>query len=179
MLTITVSARELFDDKTQMFISIKEQTLYLEHSLISIRRWESTWQKPYFSKGQKTIKETYDYIRCMSVNREIDVETVMALTNTQMSEITNYINSPMTATTFSKDDTPPSRQIMTAELIYWQMINSGIPFECQKWHINQLLTLLRVCGIKNQQPKKMGKKATMNRNNQLNNARRAQLNTKG
>lgn len=179
MLTLVVAARELFNEQTQSFVQVSEQTICLEHSLISLRRWEAIWQKPYFSNTQKTDQETLDYIRCMSVNKDISLETVMCLTSDQLAQISQYISSPMTATTFAKDNTPPSRQIMTSEIIYWQMIQNQIPFECQKWHLNQLLTLLRVCGIKNQKPKKMGKRETMSRNAQLNQTRKAQLNTRG
>jgi hypothetical protein len=115
----------------------------------------------------------------MSVNKEISLETVMSLSEDQFKEIDRYINATMTATTFAKDDAPPSRQIMTAELIYWQMIANQIPFECEKWHLNRLFTLIRVCSIKNQKPKKMSKQETMNHNRQINQARRAQMNSKG
>lgn len=179
MLTLVVAAREFYDDQKETFVNVQEQTICLEHSLISLRRWEANWQKPYLSKTPKTKMETLDYIRCMSINKEISLETVMSLSDDQLKKIHQYIEAPMTATTFSKDDAPPSRQIMTAELIYWQMIANQIPFECEKWHLNRLFTLIRVCGIKNQKPKKMGKQETMNRNRQLNQARRAQMNSKG
>ena len=179
MLTLVVPAREFFDDQAQIFITIPGQTICLEHSLISLRRWESNWQKPYLSKIPKTKMELLDYIRCMSVNKEIPLETVMALSEAQLKKINNYIEAAMTATTFSKDDASPSRQIMTAEIIYWQMINNKIPFECEKWHLNRLFTLIRVCSLKNQSPKKMSKQQIVNRNKQINQERRAQMNSKG
>lgn len=179
MLTLNVVAREFFDDQTQTFINIPGQTICLEHSLISLYRWESIWQKPYLSKTPKSKMEALDYIRCMSVNREITLETVMSLTDEQIRQINTYIESPMTATTFARDNTPPGRQIITAEVIYWQMIDNQIPFSCEKWHLNRLFTLIRVCSIKNQKPKKMGRKELISRNTQLNQARRAQMNSKG
>lgn len=179
MLTLVVAAREFYDDKQEIFVNVQEQTICLEHSLISLRRWESNWQKPYLSKTPKNQMETFDYIRCMSINKEISLETVMSLSDNQLKQIHQYIESPMTATTFAKDDTPPSRQILTADMIYWQMIDNQIPFECEKWHLNRLFTLIRVCGIKRQKPKKMGKQELMSRNRQLNQARRAQMNSKG
>lgn len=179
MLTLVVAAREFYDDNKGEFINIQEQTIHLEHSLISLRRWEETWQKPYLSKTPKTKMETLDYIRCMSINKEVSIETVMSLTDDQLKKVHQYIEAPMTATTFAKDDIPPSRQIMTAEVIYWQMVANQIPFECEKWHLNRLFTLIKVCALKNQKPKKMGKQELMNRNKQINQARRAQMNSKG
>lgn len=179
MLTLVVAAREFYDEVKGEFINIPEQTLYLEHSLISLSRWESIWKKPYLSKTPKTKIEILDYIRCMSVNKSISSEVVMSLSDDQFRQINNYIEAPMTATTFQKDNTPPNRQIMTAEMIYWEMISNQIPFDCEKWHLNRLFTLIRVCGIKSQKPKKMGRQETINRNRQINQARRAQLNSKG
>lgn len=179
MVSLIVAGKEFFDDKTGTFITINDQSISLEHSLIAIRRWESKWLKPYFSKKPKNKMETFDYIRCMSINKEISLETVMSLTNAQFDEINQYIMSPMTATTFSKDNTPPDRRILTAEVILSQMIDAQIPFECQKWHINQLFTLLKVCGLKNQKSKKMSKNELANRNREENQRRRALMNSKG
>lgn len=179
MLTLNVAAREFFDDKTQTFVNVPSQTITLEHSLISLYKWEAAWEKPYLSKKPKSRIEALDYIRCMSINKEITLETIMSLTDDQIKQINTYIDAPMTATTFSKDTAAPSRQVITAEVIYWQMINAQIPITCEKWHLNRLFTLIRVCNIKSNKPKKMGKQDLINRNKQLNQARRAQMNSKG
>lgn len=179
MLTLNVAAREFFDDKTQTFVNVPSQTITLEHSLISLYKWEAAWEKPYLSKKPKSQIEALDYIRCMSINKEIALETIMSLTDDQIKQINTYIDAPMTATTFSKDTAAPSRQVITAEVIYWQMIDAQIPITCEKWHLNRLFTLIRVCNIKSNKPKKMGKQDLINRNKQLNQARRAQMNSKG
>ena len=180
MLRITIPAVELWDERKQEFIITKEQTLQLEHSLVSISKWESKWCKPFLSKQEKTFEETLDYIKCMTITQNVDPEVYNYLTNKNIEEINNYINAPMTATYFSDEKTSKtSREQVTAELIYYWMIALNIPFECQKWHLNRLLTLIKVCSIKNQPPKKRSRKEIMSRNAALNAARRKQLNTKG
>lgn len=180
MLQITIPAVELWDERKQEFVITKEQTLQLEHSLVSISKWESKWCKPFLSKQEKTFEETLDYIKCMTITQNVDPEVYNYLTNKNIEEINKYIDAPMTATYFSDEkNSKTSREQVTAELIYYWMIALNIPFECQKWHLNRLLTLIKVCNIKNQPPKKRSKKEIMSRNAALNAARRKQLNTKG
>jgi len=180
MLQITIPAVELWDERKQEFVTTKEQTLQLEHSLVSLSKWESKWCKPFLTKQEKNFEEILDYIKCMTITQNVDPEVYNYLTNKNIEEINNYINAPMTATYFSDDKTAkPNREQITAELIYYWMIALNIPFACQKWHLNRLLTLIKVCNIKNQPPKKLSKKEIMSRNAALNAARRKQLNTKG
>jgi len=180
MLRITIPAVELWDERKQEFIITKEQTLQLEHSLVSISKWESKWCKPFLTKQEKTFEETLDYIKCMTLTQNVDPEVYNYLTNENIKEINEYIGAPMTATYFSDEKTSKtSSEQVTAELIYYWMIAFNIPFECQKWHLNRLLTLIKVCSIKNQPPKKRSRKEIMSRNAALNAARRKQLNTKG
>lgn len=180
MLTITIPARELFDEKTEQFVYTKEQTLQLEHSLVSLSKWESKWKKPFFATKEKTNEETIDYIRCMTITQNVDPMIYNFLTDENLSAIHDYIEDPMTATTFSDNKNgKKNREIITAELIYYWMITSGIPFECQKWHLNKLITLIRVFEVKNTPPKKMSQRELMNRNRALNEARRKQFNSKG
>lgn len=180
MLQITIPAVELWDERKQEFVTTKEKTLQLEHSLVSLSKWESKWCKAFLTKQEKTFEETLDYIKCMTITQNVDPEVYNYLTNENIEEINKYIEAPMTATYFSDDKTAkPSREQITAELIYYWMIALNIPFECQKWHLNRLLTLIRVCNIKNQPPKKRSRKEIMSRNAALNAARRKQLNTKG
>ena len=181
MLQITIPGEELFDEEKQEFITLKEQTLQLEHSLISLSKWEAKWCKVFLSKQEKTYDETIDYIKCMTLTPNVSSDTYKRLTQANFREIEAYIAAPMTATYFSKDRTGgrSSGEQTTSELIYYWMIALNIPFECQKWHLNRLLTLIRVCNIKNQPPKKMSKKDIASRNAALNAARRKQLNTKG
>ena len=181
MLTITVPiSPEGWDETKQEFIEPKSQILQLEHSLISLSKWESKWQKPFYSKKEMTDEEALDYIKCMTLNKTVDPDVYNHLTRENIDDVMKYIGNPMTATTFRKDDTSQNtREIITSELIYYWMIASNIPFECQKWHLNRLITLIRVCSIKNSPPKKMNKREIMSRNAALNAARRKQLNSKG
>jgi hypothetical protein len=180
MLYLTVPSRELFDEATSTFSYTKEENLQLEHSLVSLSKWESKWCKPFLAKEYKTDEETRDYIRCMTINTQPSTDVYRALTNTQIKEIAAYIDAPMTATTFSKAQLAGSnREIITSELIYYWLIAQQIPFECQKWHLNRLLTLIRVCSIKNSPPKKMGRQSIQMRNKELNEQRRKQINSRG
>ena len=180
MLHIVVPESEVFKPDTNEFILVSRTELNLEHSLVSISKWESKYCKPFFKKDGKSTEELLYYIKCMTLNQKGSDDVYYALTSQNIKEITEYINSPMTATTFSDSSNGrPSREIITSEVIYYQMIALGIPFECQKWHINRLLTLIKVCNIKNGPQKKMSKAEILSRNASLNAARRAAMNSKG
>ena len=180
MLQIVIPAVELFDERKNEFVSTKEQTLQLEHSLVSLHKWESKWCKPFLSKQDKSPEELLDYVKCMTITSNVDPDIYMFLTDENLRQINSYIDAPMTATRFSDDkNAKKNREIITAELIYYWMIALQIPFECKKWHLNQLLTLIKVCSIKNEPPKKKSKKDILSRNAALNAARRKQFNTTG
>ena len=180
MLQITIPAVEQWDEEKQEFVNTKEQTLQLEHSLISLSKWESKWCKAFLTKEEKTFEETLDYIKCMTLTKNVDPNVYNYLTNKNIEEINSYIEAPMTATYFSQDKSGRiSREQVTAELIYYWMIAFNIPFECQKWHLNRLLTLIKVCNVKNTPPKKRSAKEIMSQNAALNAARRKKFNTKG
>lgn len=180
MLQITIPANELWDERNEVFINVKETTLQLEHSLVSLSKWESKWNKPFLTNNDKTTEEILDYIRCMTITQHVDPNVYAAFTSDNIKQVMDYIALPMTATTFSNiKNSAPSREIITTELIYYWMIAFNIPFECQKWHLNRLLTLIKVCNIKNQKPEKMSKSQIMSRNAALNAARRKKLNTRG
>ena len=179
MLQITVPAVEMWDESTETYINTKETTLQLEHSLVSVSKWESKWCKSFLSHTNKTYDETIDYIKCMTLTRDVDPLVYYGLTNDNIEQINKYIAAPMTATSFSDKNGKGGREIITSELIYYWMISQNIPFECQKWHLNRLLTLIRVCNIKNAPPKKHSRREIASRNATLNAARRKQLNSKG
>ena len=180
MLQIVIPQMECFNEKTSEFVTLKAETLQLEHSLVSLSKWESKWHKSFLTKEEKTYEETLDYIKCMTITQNVKPEVYQRLTQKNISDINDYIANPMTATTFSENrNGKGSRERITSELIYYWMIALNIPFECQKWHLNRLLTLIRVCEIKNQPPKKMSKAELVSRNAALNAARRKQLGTRG
>lgn len=181
MLQLEITTSPLgWDDEKQEFVDPKTVTIQLEHSLVSISKWESKWCKPFWSKTEMTTEETIDYVRCMTVTRNVSEEVYKYLTNQNIEQIREYIAAPMTATWFSEDKNKGrSSEQVTSELIYYWMIALGIPSEYEKWHLNRLLTLIRVCNVKNAPPKKMSKRDIMSRNAALNAARRNSLNTKG
>lgn len=171
---------EGWDNEKQEFVEPKTQVLQLEHSLVSLSKWESKWHKPFLSKGDMTYEETLDYIKFMTLSENVDDDVYEHLTAVNIEQIKQYINDPMTATTFSKDEnTKRNREIITAEIIYHWMIDLGIPFECENWHLNRLITLVRVRSAKLAKPKKRGTKEIASSYAALNAARRKQLNTKG
>ena len=171
---------EGWDEEKQEFIEPKTQILQLEHSLVSLSKWESKWCKSFLSNNTKTNEETLDYIRCMTLTQNVNPDVYNRLTSENIAQINEYIGAPMTATYFSEDKNgKKNREVITSELIYYWMIAANIPFECQKWHLNRLLTLIRVCSIKNSPPKKRNRRELMSRNAALNAARRQQYNSKG
>lgn len=180
MLEIEVPGTEIWDSEKEIFYYTDPSKLVLEHSLISISKWESKWNKPFLSKDEKTPEEMIDYVKCMIVNRA-DPMVCNCLTTDNYKQINDYIAAPMTATTFRENGGAPrgNREIMTSEVIYFYMISFGIPFECEKWHINRLLTLIRVCSIKNSPSKKMSKSAAAKQQRALNAQRRAKAHSKG
>lgn len=183
-ITIPASVKEEYNEDTNEFIYTtisKEQTLCLEHSLVSLSKWESKWCKSFLSRNtSKTEEEILDYIKCMTITQNVDPDIYNHLTEDNIEEIKRYIEAPQTATVFTDNQSGKnSREVVTAELIYYWMIVSNIPFECQKWHLNRLLTLIKVCSVKNAPPKKMSKRDIMRRNQALNASRRQQLNSKG
>lgn len=179
MLQITIPGSEMFNEQTQEFFTTKETVLQLEHSLVSLSKWESRWNVPFLGKEEKSIEQTIDYIKCMTITQNVNPIVYSALTNANIEAINAYIDLPMTATTFSDIHSAPNREIVTSELIYYWMIALNIPMECQKWHLNRLLTLIRVCNVKNTPPKKMSRGEIMRRNAELNAARKKKYNTKG
>ncbi len=181
MIRISTPSGEYYDHRRQEFVTVVGQTVLLEHSLRSLAKWEARWKKPFLSKKEKTRAETIDYVRCMAVTPGVDPSIFETLTSENLAQISQYINNPMTATTFSDRDQNkrPSREIVTAELIYYWMVALQIPFECQDWHLNRLLTLIHVCEIKNQPKKKINQKQAASERTRLNRARKAQLGTTG
>ena len=181
MLQIVVQiAPEGWDEKNRIFIDPKTVNLQLEHSLISISKWESKWHKPFLSSEQKTEEETIDYIKFMTLTQNVNPDVYSHLSRANIEEINAYIGDPKTATTFSNDKQGKKNlEIITSELIYYWMIALNIPFECQKWHLNRLLTLIRVCEVKNNPGKKLSQRQIMSNNAALNAARRKKYHTKG
>lgn len=174
MLTITVqNSPDYWDEKNEVFVDAKTTKLQLEHSLVSISKWEQKWHKPFLSKKEKTYDEIIDYIKDMTLTQNVKPEVYNCLSTENIKEIDEYINDPMTATTFSNaNQQKGNRETVTSELIYYWMIQLNIPFECRKWHLNTLLTLIEVCNVKNSPPKKMSKKDLYRHHAAVNAARR-------
>lgn len=179
-LTIIVPDREFYDPIKERFINIKGQKLSLEHSLVSITKWESKWHKPYLNKNKKTAEESLDYLRCMCITQDVNPLIFRGLDAAIIQEITSYINDPMTATKLRKMVTKPNREIITNELIYYWMVEFGIPFSpCEKWHLNRLMILIEIAARKNSPVKKRSKTAQAKEWAMLNAQRRAAIGTRG
>ena len=181
MLEITIPGSESFDERINQFVYDKPATLRLEHSLLSLSKWESKWHKPFLDNAKpKTQEETLDYIRCMTVTQGIDPSVYYRLTRENMAAIQRYMQDPMTAATF-KDRKGGKRRAryQSAETFYAAMASYGIPFSCEKWHLNRLLTLIRVCQESQAPTKKMSKGERMAQQRMLNEQRKAKLKTRG
>lgn len=162
MLTITIPKRTLFNEITNRFIDVRETTIQMEHSLVSVRKWEAKWHIPFLTKDEKTDEQMRDYYKCMTISQHVDPNVYLALTTENIATIWDYIGDPMTATWFKEKQKKNVTDVITAEIIYYYMIECHIPHEFEKWHLNQLMTLIRVCGEKND-PKNRKKKGKMSR----------------
>lgn len=180
MLQLKINDASFFDEKTESFYDIKGQTLQLEHSLVSISKWEAKWKKPFLSREPKTREETIDYIRFMTITQCVNPLLYSLINDEMIEKVNRYIDDPMTATTFRKTEGKGSAaKVITSEEIYYYMTAYQIPFECQRWHFNRLMTLIRVCDEKNK-PKKKGRRGENRANwSKANAARRAAMGSKG
>lgn len=180
MLTIVIPGVELFDETVQEFKTSEDFSIDLEHSLFSLSKWESEFEKPFLGKDPKTNAEVFGYIKCMTITPDVPDEVYVRLSSGNLEAVNTHMNAKMTATWFSEDkQAGPSREIITAELIYYWMIGLNIPIECQYWHLNKLFTLIRVFGVKNAPTKSLSRREINDRNRTLNEQRRAQMGTRG
>lgn len=178
MITVNIPECECYDEVNNKFITFPSVKLRLEHSLISISKWESRWEIPFLSKREKTDAQLSDYIQCMSIDNNISEEVFFRIPVSEIERINTYINSKQTAIEFLDDK--QSGKTLTSDMIYYWMICFNIPFECSKWHLNRLLALIKVCDIENNKhSKKRNPKELYSRNRALNEARKAKYNTKG
>lgn len=184
-LVLSFPEQEFLNDETNEFIKVQATTIRLKHSLLSISKWESKYQRPFLDiRKPLTYEETMDYIRFMTITQNVDDNVYYAITQAHMKLVNEYISYNMTGTTFGGQDktreskTRASRNPMSAEVIYYYMAEFNIPWECQKWHLSRLLTLIRVCGIKRSAGNKKSKGSAKSRQ-QLNEARRRQNHSRG
>jgi hypothetical protein len=180
MLTITVPGVEMFDEQSQEFTTQGDVILELEHSLVSLSRWEAKYEKPFLGEADKTSDELLGYVKAMVLTPNVEEEVFQKLTADNFEAINAYIDARMSATWFNEPAGPPkTREVITSELIYYWLTVFKIPFECETWHLNRLFTLIRICNIKQAKPKKMTRAEIAARNRNLNAQRKAQLGTTG
>jgi hypothetical protein len=179
MLQLSIKLNEFYDEEHERFIPGHEAVLELEHSLVSLSKWEQTFEKPFLS-NEKTSEETLSYVKMMIVGNEFPEELFGRLSDEHFIAINTYINAKMTATWFNdKNVKPGPKEVITAEIIYYWMIELGIPFECQHWHLNTLLTLIKVCNLKRTPPKKMTRAEEAAQRRALNEKRRREAQSNG
>lgn len=180
MLSITIPATEFYNEKQCVFIPVKEQTIRMEHSLVSISKWESKWHKPFLSEEPKTNEEMIDYFRCMTLTQNVDPNVYYAIPYSELQRINDYIEDPRSATVFyDKQKRPSRKERITSEKVYYWMVRAGVPFECQTWHFNRLMNLIRYCNSDYMPHKKRSPNQILNEYSELNAARRKQYNTRG
>ena len=170
---------EMWDEKNEEFIPPVTTTIEMEHSLVSLSKWESKYCKPFISKEDKTGEETLDYIKFMTLTPDVDPSVYDHLSERNIKAINDYIDAPMTATTVPNTNTGGGRETVTAELVYYWMIALTIPPQYESWHLNKLLTLIKVCNFKSQPPKKLSTQEAISRNKAINEANKKKFNTKG
>lgn len=182
MLQLEIKGQEYYDEEKELFIDVEPCIIELEHSLISLTKWEEKWETPFLTNKGLTYEQLTDYFRCMTLN-DVPNYIYAAITSSQRTEILDYMAKKMTATVIKQPPNVPKKQMgefITAETIYWWMATLQIPFEpCERWHLNKLLTLIELGSVKSQPPKKMSRSATAAMNTQLNEARRLALGTNG
>ena len=184
MLHLTIIIPEMYDEVNEEFIPEKRRILQLEHSLVSLSKWESNWCKPFLSNNKPTHEETIDYIKCMTITQNVDPDTYNYVTDEHVEIVNKYIANKMSATWFPDDKGAMrggkiNNEAVTSELIYYWLISLNIPVKFEKWHLNRLLTLIRVCNAKNAPSKNMSQKAINNQYHSINEARKKALHTKG
>lgn len=184
MLTIYVNPNEMYNDSKNEFLYFDGGILQLEHSLEAVRKWEARWHIPFLETDEKTYKQIRDYIRCMTLNPVKDPNIYMFLTRKNIDDVVTYIKNPMTATWFSntnnyKGGKQSAREKITAELIYYWMISLNIPHEYERWHLNQLMTLIKVITEKNKKQEKRSPQEIARERQRLNEERKKQYNTRG
>jgi hypothetical protein len=179
VLRLEVNIAEGFDGAAGQFVSSDSVVIWLEHSLVSLSKWESEWEIPFLSSEEKTTEQVVSYIRFMFVGEDFPEHVIPRFTKVHFDAINAYISKKMTATWFGETRNDPQREIVTAELIYYWMIALGIPFACENWHLSRLLTLIRVCNVKNGKPDRQERRQTAADRRALNEARRAQYKTRG
>lgn len=180
MLRLIIEGDETYDHEQNLFESTDDLVIELEHSLISISKWESIYQKPFLDSGDRTSDEIFGYIKAMILTPDVNLDVLDRLESSHISAIQNYISSTQSATSFgSLPERRGSGEIITSELIYYWLVAFNIPFECQYWHLNRLFALIRICNIKNSKPTKMSHAELARRNRDLNAKRKAEYNTTG
>jgi hypothetical protein len=180
MLTLLVEGDEYYNEETQEFETQESFVLEFEHSLVSLSKWESKHNKAFLNNRSKTREEIMSYIECMILTPVYPEGIVNRFTNANLETINEYIESKQTATSFGEMPQRKGRtEVITSELIYYWMVAFTIPFECERWHLNRLFALIRICNIKNTKPKKMSRSEVARRNRDLNERRKAELGTSG
>ena len=187
MVEIYIPKSQIIDEETGVvYTAEKDWKLALEHSLISVQKWEAKWHVAFLNKGTRTFEQTIDYLRCMTLTPNVPDEVYYCIPHTELKRVLEYVDDPMTATRINDGfDSGNSygkkmgKDVITAEVIYNWMISLNIPTEYRKWHLNQLLTLIRVINAKNQPKKKRRMRDVLEEYKSINEANKRRFGTKG
>lgn len=180
MLRLIIDEDEVFNEEDNTFSTSGGVVLEFEHSLLSLSKWESKFQKPFLAAGVKTPEEIIGYLEAMLITPDLGLDVLYRCSPKDIDKIQEYIDSSQSATTFgSMPERRGPGEVITSELIYYWMVAFNIPFECQTWHLNRLFALVRICNIKNSKPQPLSRHEIAQRNRELNAKRKAEMGTTG
>ena len=158
VLDLYIPGKEFWNSELQEFIYTKDITLHLKHSLVSLTRWEQHYKRRFLDNGPKNEEEYRFYIQCMTLNKDVDPLVYTVLQEDDIKKVTDYLHDSMTATTLPKQNNNRSNsEKLSSELIYYYMTALNIPFECEKWFLNNLIILISIASIKNNPQEKKSK----------------------
>lgn len=180
MLELKLERQEFYDEEKNEFFTTEPIELRFEHSLVTLSKWESKFEKRFLDEAEKTNEEILGYVECMLLD-DIDFSKVKSrLNQSHMTQINAYINAKNSATTFNEvQNSRGQTEAITSELIYYWMTIFKVPLACEDWHLNRLFTFIRVCNLKQQKPKKRSPHEIARERAEINERRKKELNTNG
>lgn len=179
---------ELFDEETNTFLHPVGKKLHLEHSLLSISKWEAEWEIPFLNTD-KTSEQSLSYIKCCVLDDDFDELLLNTLSDKNILDFNAYLSKGMTAKKIidlrsslsqkRKSRRPASQKALTSEDIYYSMIQFHVWKECEEWPLQRLLSLLQLCSLKSNSTGEMSKSDQAKFYREENARRKAKYHTNG